>query len=216
MVSNNRVHSHCRESRSRFFRKPELIIEYDNKRPNIHWPARTCTFNDVTIHRQYLRVNIWNKGQGPAEHCKARLIVKPINNQKQYPSIEYVELAWGGDTRYIQVNTITEESIQPKERKLLHIIFSDSQFPSVKGDPPNPIHACILSKQNLERVGIFPVEQGFIVGEFVVEITVVSGRAHVREEFIIHVDEEWSKLSMEKMRIPLTTRIKSRFSKRPL
>lgn len=77
----------------------------------------------------------------------------------------------------MKVNTNIEKDIQPNSKELLHVIFSDSTFPSVKVDPPTPIHAMISTKELLDNTKNQFVERGFTVGDFKIKVTITSDNA---------------------------------------
>jgi hypothetical protein len=190
-----------REDDKRFFNRPRFRIEHDeNRYPSIYAPART--YLPLDISRKYLRIHIRNKGKTVAQNCKASLIViRSYPKQQQYPAIEDVQLAWEGSSNEVNVNTTIAREIQPDERALLHVIFSDSSFPNIPVKPPTPIHAVISSKETLDT-SFQPriIEHGFVIGDFNIEITTHSDNTKAHKcYFRVHVGEQWDMLSMKRM-----------------
>ena len=131
------------------------------------------------------------------KNCRARLIVIPTA-QQQYPAIQDVPLTWEGQD--VNVDTNIEKDIQPNSRELLHIIFSDSTFPTVNVDPPTPIHAVISREEFLDNTSSQFIESGFIVGDFKIKVTITSDNAkECKSYFSVYVGNEWDQLSMKKI-----------------
>jgi len=183
-----------------FFR-PRLSIEYNaDKQPSIFSPDRTYTIAGVS--RRYLRISVNNAVfmSKVANHCKARLIVRPINRQIQYPTIENVPLTWEGSFDDVNVKTITERNIQPGEKALLHVVFSDSTFATIGVEPPTPIHAVISTKAALDTFPPRIIEIGFIIGDFIIEVVITSDNGRpCKSYFVVHVEEQWNGLKMTKL-----------------
>jgi hypothetical protein len=190
-----------------FFNKPRLSIKQDEKKyPSIYAPARTYT--SVGISRKYLRIHVENRGNVAAYKCKARLrVIRTVD--QQYPAIEDVVLVWEGSKGDVNMNTTIEKDVHPNAPELLHVIFSDSSFPNIPVEPSNPIHAVISSKNMLDTFNPRIIEHGFVVGDFVFGIIVNTERAKCISYFKVHIDSEWDKLSMRKLSVFETLRIKS-------
>ena len=191
-----------------FFNKSRLSIKHDEREyPSIYAPTRTYT--SVNISRKYLRIHVENKGNVTAYKCKARLrVIRTVD--QQYPTIEDVQLAWEGSKGDINVNTTIEKDIYPNAPELLHVIVSDSSFPNIPVEPSNhPIHAVISSKDTLDTFNPRIIEHGFVVGDFVFGIIVTAERAKCISYFRVHIDSQWDKLSMKKLSVLETLRIRS-------
>jgi hypothetical protein len=127
-------------------------------------------------------------------------MVRP-NVKQQYPALQEVALTWEGSAGNVNMNTSVEKDIQPNSKELLHVVFSDSTFPAMSVDPPIPIHAVISSKDILDTFeNQHIIERGFIVGDFIVKITITSNNAKLyKSYFSVHVDTEWDKLRMKRL-----------------
>jgi hypothetical protein len=155
-------------------------------------------------------MRVRNKGKKKAENCIAKLRVIPQNNEQQYPAIQDISLAWEGQTRDVNVDITLKKDIQPHGEELLHVIFSDSSFPNVPADPPTPIHAAISSKENLGTFSLH-IEQGLVVGNYVVKITITSDDTHKKPYtafFNVFVDKEWNNLEMKRLSWSKRRRVK--------
>jgi hypothetical protein len=175
---------------SSFFR-PRISIEYNTKQTSIYSVDRTYSISGNS--RRYLRVNVKNAvfASKLASNCNASLIVIPLNSEKQHPAIEYVRLMWEGEADEVNVNIQTRVHIQPGEKRLLHMIFSDSTFPSILVNPPSPIHASISSKEALDTFHPRIIEHGFPVGDFIVEVTITSDNSRpCKCYFMVNVGSE--------------------------
>jgi hypothetical protein len=190
-------HKHIQDNKG-FFSKPKLVVEHDEKYESIYAPERT--YQPQNIHRKFLRIYVGNKGGSIARRCTAILMVRPTVEQ-QYPAVQEVALTWEGLAGDVNMNTSIEKDIQPNSKALLHIVFSDSTFPNTYVDPPTPIHAVISSKDILDTFdNQHIVVRGFIVGDFIVRITVTSNNAKSHKSYFnIHVDTEWDKLYMKRL-----------------
>ena len=62
-----------------------------------------------------------------------------------YPAIQEVILGWEGSVDGVNENIEPGKDINPKSRELVHVVFSDSSFPTISVDPPPPKHAVISS-----------------------------------------------------------------------
>jgi hypothetical protein len=194
----NTIRTNIRERHNRFFRRARLHIQHNEKKfRSIYAPART--YPNIGISRKYLRIYVRNKGKEVATNCEARLIVIRAIGQ-QSPAIEEVVLGWEGIVGNVNKNIQITHSIDPKSRQLLHVVFSDSTFPTIQVDPPNPIHAVISSKATLDSF-INPriIEHGLVPGQFIVKINVISENANCYEYFKINVDNQWDMISMKKL-----------------
>lgn len=185
---------------SLFFR-PRLSMEYNVKTyPSIYSPDRTYPI--VGISRRYLRMYVKNAklASKVAENCNASLIVIPLNSGIQYPANEYVKLAWEGSVNEVNVKTKTSRHIQPGEKGLLHLIFSDSTFPSVQVNPPSPIYAVVSSKDALDVFHPRIIEHGFLIGSFIVEVSITSDNSRpCKCYFKVDVGDQWNNLTMSKL-----------------
>ena len=198
MAITNTIRTNIRKRRNRFFRRARLHIQHNERRySSIYAPART--YPNIGISRKHLRIYIRNKGNEVATNCEARLIViRTIALQS--PAIEEVILGWEGTVGNVNKNIQTTQSIDPKSRQLLHGVFSNSTFPTIRVVPPNPIHAVISSKATLDSfINPHIIEHGFVTGHFIVRITVVSENANCHEYFKIDVNNQWDMLSMKKL-----------------
>jgi hypothetical protein len=197
LVSNNCVHTYCRKSRSRFFRKPKLKIQHDEANlPAIYSPQRTYT--DTQISRTYLRIHVRNSGGETATNCEARLITIPTVEQP-YPAIQEAILGWEGSVDGVSEKIEPRKDINPKSRELVHVVFSDSSFPTIPVDPPEPKHAVISSMSALRSERPRIVENGYSPADYDIKITVTSGNVSCRAYFRLHVDAQWNRLSMRKL-----------------
>lgn len=80
--------------------------------------------------------------------CEAQLkILIPKNDDRmRYPSDEYKQLAWGG---YPQDNDLEpSKDIHAHGTKLLHIVFSDSDFGTTPVEAPRRF-ACVSTRERL-------------------------------------------------------------------
>jgi len=198
LAVTNSIRASIRKRRNGFFRRARLHIQHNERRySSIYAPART--YPNIGISRKYLRIQVRNRGKEVATNCEARLIVIRTIAQ-QSPAIEEVILGWEGTVGNVNKNIQRTQFIDPKSRQLLHIVFSDSTFPTIQVDPPNPIHAVISSKATLDSF-INPriIEHGFVPGQFIVKISVTSENANCHEYFKIDVNNQWDKLSMKKL-----------------
>jgi len=136
LVLNNTSYSHRGKSRNRFFRKPRLKIQHNEDRfQAIYAPRRTYT--DTQISRTYLRIHVKNSGRETATNCQARLITIPTI-QQPFPAIQEVILGWEGTVDGVNENIESRKEIDPKSRELVHVVFSDSSFPTIPVVPPEP------------------------------------------------------------------------------
>ena len=91
------------------------------------------------------------------------------------------------------------KDIVPKSRELVHVVFSDSGFPTIQVVPPEPKHAVISSKEALTAERPRIVENGYSSGDYNIKITITSNNARSIEYFRLHVDADWKRLAMRKL-----------------
>jgi hypothetical protein len=122
------------------------------------------------------------------------------------------------------VNDISESmNIQANSSRLLHVVFSDSDFANTDVNAPRR-YACISTFDRLEtplrgpagQTNNLRVEDSFTNGEFVVEITITSDEGHyTTSRFLINVDTDWTNLKMKKLtrfgRLPVLRNIINHF-----
>lgn len=90
--------------------------------------------------------------------------------------------------------------IQPGEKGLIQVIFSDSAFSTISVRPPNPIHAVISSKEALDAFHPRIIEHGFTVGDFKIEIAITSDNSRPHKSYFrVHVGNQWDRLSMSNL-----------------
>lgn|GEM_PF-2223874 len=199
---------------SPFFR-PRFKIEFNHRERNTFSPELTLR-SYSKFSQRFLRVRVRNTGRKTAHKCEAELTVvipngADENELMRHPSDEPKLLVWG---RYPQAEELkTSMDIPAKAGRLLHVVFSDSDFalqPNVK----SPIRYASVS--TLERVRPFEREahiaenlvipDSFTNGRFIVEVAITSEEgAYTKAKFQIDVDSDWKKLKME--RITQTVRL---------
>jgi len=165
--------------------KPQLSIEYDkNKKQSTFSPElQQINIQDRKIisTRKYLKVRVKNSG-GIARNCKAELTGTPSEEPKC--------LIWGREEQQIDIGAINGHAI-------LNVVFSDSILDTI---PNNNIHAFVSTKETLYSQGFYPSQDGFEIGEYEIEITVISeDGSSTQSKFKIHVDKDFRKLSMERI-----------------
>ncbi len=116
-----------------------------------------------------------------------------------YPAIQEVILGWEGSVDGVNENIEPGKDINPKSRELVHVVFSDSSFPTISVDPPPPKHAVISSTAALTAQTPRIVENGYSPADYDIKITVTSGNVSCRGYFRLHVDTQWNRLSMRKL-----------------
>ena len=109
-------------------------------------------------------------------------------------------LGWEGQAGTVNVNMESSKDIDPKARQLVHVVFSDSSFPTRTVDPPSPIDAVISSRDALVFRPPRIIEHGFVPGDFIVKISITCERASCEDYFRIRVGNEWNRLTMSKLR----------------
>ena len=118
-----------------FLMNPELVVEYDEKYSSEYSPK--LTYQPQNIWRKFLRIHVRNKHRRIAYCCRATLMVRRLVAQ-QNPAVQEVALTWEGWSGNVNMNTSLEKDIQPNSKELLHVMFSDSTFPTTHVDPPVP------------------------------------------------------------------------------
>jgi hypothetical protein len=203
------IYSDCFSNYSIFFR-PKLRIKFDpNRDQNTFAPSHHFGLQDGYTQK-YLRVLVRNNGHRSLHNCQAELRIlidkdTSENDLMRYPSDEPKLLAWGSHPQSLN-NLSTNMNIQANSCRLLHVVFSDSDFANMNVDAPRR-YACISTVDRLDtplrptgQSNNLTVEDSFTNGDFLVEISVSSDEGPYKiSKFLVTVDTDWRNLRMRKI-----------------
>jgi hypothetical protein len=174
-----------------FITRPRLHIECEeNKEPDIFTPLSEGT--------KYLRIWVKNKGRRTAENCRARLIVMEDGGDPlRYPTTDPKPLPWG---RLLDLSDLKcETSIHPFiGEELLHVAFSAEWFGNEQPDVKYHRHAQISILDRI-RGNQFRKEDGFTLGDFIVEVIITSEGAFTKAKLLIHVEKDFRRIGIKKL-----------------
>jgi hypothetical protein len=200
----------CHYSNHSLFFRPRLKIEFDPRR-NQNTFAPSHGFGGLDGYTQrYLRVLVRNKGHRSLHNCQAELrILIPKNTSEndlsRYPSDEPKLLAWGRHPQSLEPLSCSM-NIQANSGRLLHVVFSDSDFANMNIIGPRR-YACISTIDRLQveprpagQANNLRVEDSFTDGEFIIEISVTSDEGPYKiSKFLVTIGTDWSGLKMRKI-----------------
>jgi len=178
--------------------KPRLLIEYD-KEKRIFFPEVDVinSYNTLIGKRKHQKICIKNSG-GVARNCKAKLQIINWNGSTIAPSKEPKLLVWWDSS---EDNILTKKDIGGKiGTEYLYVVFSEEIFVNKPTDYNN-IYAFVSTKEAMYPKVKGSRYNGFGVGEFEIKVTVASeDGSFAKSNFKIHVDKDFRKLSMEKIK----------------
>jgi hypothetical protein len=206
---------------------PSQPVQFDNCFDNTDFGIHTALFfraklRIAEIHtltnsfgepngwkQKYISVLVTNTGHRTLHQCQAELSLVPRGdyNDSRYPLDDFKSLAWFPRRRTDDV--ATSINIQGGRSRLLHIVFSDSDFTNTPVSDGSKRYACVSTPEclNGNRVSrhppmasYLPYEDSFSEGEFIIRISITSEEGIFKEAlFIIHVDPDYEKLGMRKL-----------------
>ena len=191
-------------SQTIFFR-PILRIEFDSqKESNTFAPAHNDT--------KYLKIKVRNSGKSTANNCnaKVKVIADELHHFMDVPSLDkYYALVWGSEPDLSDLKDTV--NIQKDNWDILHVVFANSSFPSTQVAAPTR-YASFSKKERLKTNEVV-IQDSFTVGDFLIEIIVNSDETNTRAHFKVHVDTDYTKLSMNMLPQPTKIeKIKNKFS----
>ena len=178
------------------FEKPKLLIEH-NKEERIYSPELSQTSPDGTKNNiRPLKVLIRNTG-GIARNCRAELRVTNWDKKTISPTEAPKFLTWCNQLSNIPS---IQKDIARNRDEFLHVVISDSRLENLP-DRKDEIFAFVSTIDSIYSGSSgYPGEYGFGMGDFEIELIVTSENdAFKKSKFLLHVDKDFRKLSMEKI-----------------
>jgi hypothetical protein len=152
-----------------FFRKPELLIEFDTDdpsfRPSLELIGEAGKTTGITRH--YLKVKVSNHGDVMASRCRAKLKVIGKSSSRSPSDAKF--LCWDMEpNRFIDIGAHDDE--------LLHVVFTQSNFESNHKNGELDIYALTSTVESLHDEAKFIRAQDALgLGYFKIEINVRDG-----------------------------------------
>jgi hypothetical protein len=167
-----------------FFIKPNLSIDIDDQYfQQLELVNRNGTSTGIT--QRYLRVLVRNTGRGIARKCIAELGT----------NTNFRKLTWNDGS--------IEKDIRAKSGKeFLHVVFSDSRFPSGSDNNNKKVYAIISTKESLYPEAPYIRNQDAFVelGTLLSQITITAEDGYTKTQKIkINISNQWDRLSMGKV-----------------
>jgi len=168
-----------------FFRKPKLSIILDRNDPNNYAPVLELVTQDGQlsgIKRKFLKIRVVNRGRAVAHNCTGEFHV--ISGESRHPS----------DTKFLCWHNQNSRSINIgiNRGEYLHVIFADSNFPSLYERNGLDIYALSSTPESLYRLPKVTLAQdAFGVGDFVIELKVECDEGVIEtKRLTLHVDKD--------------------------